>query len=79
MGGRIHPAQKVVECPLLARNGPPATRNRLPLLAKRRHSTVIPTAWILRSLVVSLLGEGESAWNAGLLPFLPQMSLATLA
>jgi len=30
-------------------------------------------------VVVSLLGEGERAWNAGLPPFLPQMSLVTLA
>ncbi len=41
------------------------------LIATSGHSTVIPTAWILRSLVVSLLGEGERAWNAGLPPFLP--------
>ncbi len=37
-----------------------------PLIANKRHSSTIPTAWILRSLVVSLLGEGERAWNADL-------------
>jgi hypothetical protein len=39
--------------------------------AKKRHSSTIPKAWILRSLVVSLPGEGDRAWNADWPPFLP--------
>jgi len=50
-----------------------------PGLANKRHSSTIPTAWILRSLVVSLPVEGDVTWNAGLPQFLPQMSLATHA
>ncbi len=46
------------------------TPPKSPLLANKRHSSTISTAWILRSLVVSLLGEGDRAWNAGLPPFL---------
>ena len=34
------------------------------------NADAISTAWILPSLLVSLLIEGERAWNAGLPPFL---------
>ncbi len=54
-GGKADVRELPAVCPLIARSG---------------HSTVIPAAWILRSLVVSLLGEGERAWNADLPPFL---------
>ena len=55
----------------------PGTALKSPLLARKRHSTAIPTAWILRPFVVSLLGEGERPWNAGLPPFLPPIWSAT--
>ncbi len=45
----------------------------LPLIARKRHWTAIPMAWILRSLVVSLLGENgiidqNEVMNAETLP-----------
>ena len=36
MGGRIHAALKVVECPVLATSGPSVARNRSPLYPQER-------------------------------------------
>ncbi len=38
----------------------PVDLPKSPLIATSGHSTVIPAAWILRSMVVSLLVEGEA-------------------
>ena len=42
----------------------PGGTPKSPLIAMSGHPSTIPKAWILRSLVVSLLGEGDRAWNA---------------
>jgi len=45
--------------------------------SQKRTFAGCPTAWILRSLVASLLGEGERAWSADFQQFLRPMSSAT--
>jgi len=59
-----------------SQSGRPCAATSGQLIARSRHADAIPMAWILWSLVVSLLGEGERAWNAGLPPFFLLMWLA---
>ena len=46
-----------------------STTQKSPLIAITGHAGTIPKAWIFRSLVVSLLGQGDRSWNAGLQQF----------
>ena len=55
----------------------PGRTLKSPLIAITRHADAHCKAWILPTLHVSVLGEGDRAWNAGLLPFLPPTWWAT--